>query len=149
MLYIFFYFYQILTNFNKLIITSWQLKKIKSIHMFHTLVSVRGESIPEGFNRATKYYGVWQPVPVRYRTREKRGLPLLSLSMRDNERRGMHVPWLSQWWLSLSCLVIATFSFAILYIIVDHFLVIFLLVIVLTVFRFTDADHSFSIILIS
>jgi hypothetical protein len=45
------YFYQILTNFNKLNIMSWQLKKIKSIHIFHILVFVRGESIPEGFNR--------------------------------------------------------------------------------------------------
>ena len=28
----------------------------------------------------------------------------------------VHVPWISQWWIKLSCLVIATFSFATLYI---------------------------------
>ena len=110
-----------------------------------------------------------QPVPVRYHTRGKGVLPLLSLSMRDNDRRGMHVPWLSQWWLksvlfsnsyifvcyfihhcrSFSC----SFSFG-------HCIVCpsiygcwsplwYLLAIVLSVLPITAADHPFSIILIS
>jgi hypothetical protein len=48
-------------------------------------------------------------------------LSLLSL-IRHNERRAMHVSWLSRGWLNLSSLVIASFSFAILYIMTsrDH-----------------------------
>ena len=39
----------------------------------------RGDNSLECFNRATNYYGLWQPVPVRYRTRETRLLSLLRL----------------------------------------------------------------------
>ena len=59
----------------------------------------------ECFNRsrATHNYRRWQQIPVRYCTREKRFLSLLSLTRRDNERWGMHVPWLSQGWLKSVC----------------------------------------------
>lgn len=76
-----------------------KLKKVKTIYRFHKLVFDRGDSNLECFNRATQKYGLWQSILVRYHTREKRFLCLLSLTRRDNERRGVHVPWFSQWWL--------------------------------------------------
>lgn len=43
--------------------------------------------------------GLWHLVPVRYRTKGKLSLFLLSLTRRGGERRGVHVPSLSQQWL--------------------------------------------------
>jgi hypothetical protein len=38
---------------------------------------------------------------ISYNREETAALFLLSLIKRDNERPGVHVPWLSQWWLVL------------------------------------------------
>ena len=46
---------------------------------------------------------LWQHVPVRYRARETWFLSLSSLTRRDNEIRGVHVPGLSQGWLESVC----------------------------------------------
>ena len=63
-----YYFYQILTSFNKSKIMSkvatWQLKKVKTIYRFHVLVFDKGDSSFECFN-------LWQPVLVENHTREK------------------------------------------------------------------------------
>ena len=43
----------------------WQLKKIKTIYRFHILVFDRDDSNLECFNRATHYYRLWRPSPVK------------------------------------------------------------------------------------
>ena len=68
---------------------TWQLKEVNIFYRFHELVFDRGENILDISNQATRNYRVWQWVPVRYCTMEKR-LSLLSLTMKDNERQGMH-----------------------------------------------------------
>ena len=81
-----FYFYQILTAFNKLMIMSevvlllpntdrlqqvedyvrgCTLEKLKIIIRLHKLAFDRRDISFECFNRATRTYGVWQPAPVR------------------------------------------------------------------------------------
>ena len=70
---------------------------------------------------ATHNYGSWQQVTVRYRTRENRYWFLSSLARRDNKRAGILELWFSQGWLkSVFFLVIAMFSFAILYTMKSH-----------------------------
>ena len=70
------------------------------IRMISINIDIQGESSLDFLIPATQKYVSWQPVPVRYRTREnKRFLSLLSLTRSDNERREVHDSWLSQWWL--------------------------------------------------
>jgi len=57
-------------------------KKVKTIYRFHRLVFDRGNSSRKCFNRATQNYGLWQPAPVRYRTRRKRYVPRSDLDLR-------------------------------------------------------------------
>ena len=60
-----------------------QLKKGSNlIYRFHRLVFDRGNSSSKCFNRATQNYGLWQPVPVRYRARRKRYVPRSDLDLR-------------------------------------------------------------------
>jgi len=100
-----FYFYQILTAFNKLkIMLEVSHGNLKMLKLFTGFIDYqylidRGDNTLECFNRATNYYGLWQPVPVRNRTRETRLLSLLRLIGSDNEKQGLHVLCLSQWWL--------------------------------------------------
>jgi hypothetical protein len=60
---------------------TWQLKRVKPIYMCQ-LAFERGASRTDGFDRATHYYGVWQPVPVICRTRVKRFFSMLSSAKR-------------------------------------------------------------------
>jgi len=52
-------------------------------------ISISDSSL-ESSNRATYDYGQWQQIPDRYRPMEKVFWSLLSLTKRDNERRGRH-----------------------------------------------------------
>ena len=70
-------------------------KRIKTIY---ELVFDRGDSNIECFKRATKNYGLWQPVLSQISDEEKRFMSLWSLTANDNGRLGVHVPWLSQCW---------------------------------------------------
>lgn len=73
-------------------VCTWPLKKFKTIDRFHRLVVYRRDSCLECSNRATHNYGLCHTVPVKYCMREKQLLSSLSLTLRDNEWRGMHVP---------------------------------------------------------
>ena len=46
----------------------------------------RVDSSLECLNQVNHNYWLWQPIPVRYRTREKQFLSLLTITRRDNER---------------------------------------------------------------
>ena len=90
-------------------------KGLKLVYRLHKLLFARGDSCLECFNRATKTVGLCQPVPVRYCTREKRFFFYLCWVLQEGitkTGRGMYVSWLSQ---DLSFLVIATFSFVVLF----------------------------------
>ena len=90
-------------------------KGLKLFYRLHKLLFDRGDSCLECFNRATKTVGLCQPVPVRYCTREKRFFFYLCWALQEGitkTGRGIYVSWLSQ---DLSFLVIATFSFVVLF----------------------------------
>jgi hypothetical protein len=85
--------WQILIDFNQQsFLNTWQLKKVK--HVFD-----RRDSRLECFNRATQNYALQQHASVKYRMRKTRFLSLPSLTRSDNERLGVYVLWLYQWWL--------------------------------------------------
>lgn len=60
-------------------------KKAKTIYIFDKVVFDRGNSSLGCFNGATQNDGLWQSVPVRYHTRKKRYLSLLSFARRDKK----------------------------------------------------------------
>ena len=76
-----------------------QLKMVKNIYRFHILVF----SISQRKQHPTMFQqrnSKLQAVAARlYCTRRKPLLSLLSLIRRDNDKRGMHVLWLSHGWL--------------------------------------------------
>ena len=61
------------------------------LYIFHSFAFDSGDNSPECINRVAVDYMLWQPVTVRYRTRGKRFLSLLSLTRSDKETRGIHV----------------------------------------------------------
>ena len=111
----YFYFYQILTAFNKLKIMSdvalllpntdrlqqvedyvrcctWQLKTVITINMFHKVVCDRGDIRVQRINRVTQNNCLVAVGCSQISYEGKQLLSLLRLTRRNNEEREMHVP---------------------------------------------------------